>query len=46
MFASTSINLDKLYEKSYIMKPTRTLFLNDKSEQSLSVSDIWCQTIV
>jgi hypothetical protein len=36
-----SINLDELYEEFYIIKPTLTLFLNDKSKQTLSVSNKW-----
>ena len=38
----SSISLDELYKEFCITKPPLALFLNDESQQILSVSDKWC----
>jgi hypothetical protein len=38
----SSINLNELYKELCITEPPLALFLNDESEQILSVSDKWC----
>jgi hypothetical protein len=41
-----STNLDKLYNKFYVIKPTSAMFLSDKSKEAVSVSDKLCQVIL
>jgi hypothetical protein len=41
----TSINLDESYEEFYV-RYTIALLLNEKSKETLYVSDKWCQVIL